>query len=473
MERAKAIATLTHDLSTKKRFQTPMQAPAFAPTVDKDLPAAGSVREHLGRHLLTNGYPMVLDMEKSQGHRLHDAASGRDYVDFFTFYASNPLGMNHPKLAGDSDGAQAFRARLMDAAINKVANSDVYTPHLARFTSTFGRVGIPEALPHAFFVSGGALAVENTLKAAFDWKVRKNMAKGYRTERGQQVMHFDHAFHGRSGYTMSLTNTDPNKVKYFPKFNWPRISAPMMNGPAHAEDIDKREAMALAQAKRFFHDHPDDIACVIVEPIQGEGGDNHLRPKFLQALKDLAHENDTLLVFDEVQTGVGLTGTFWAWQGLGVTPDLMAFGKKTQVCGMLAGGRIDEVEDNVFRMSSRINSTWGGNLVDMVRFERILEVIEEEGLVGNAWRMGEHLLSRLKAMAEEHAAVENPRGRGLMCAFDLPDGAARNSVVSRAFDAGLVVLGCGSRTVRFRPALTIDKSGLDEGLDILERVLQG
>ena len=232
--------------------------------------------------------------------------------------------------------------------------------------------------------------------------------------------------------------------------------------------------MALAQAKRFFLDHPDDIACVIVEPIQGEGGDNHLRPKFLQALKDLAHENDTLLVFDEVQTGVGLTGTFWAWQGLGVTPDLMAFGKKTQVCGMLAGGRIDEVEDNVFHMSSRINSTWGGNLVDMVRFEPHPggdRARQASSATRGAW--ASTCSNRLEAMAEEHAAVENPRGRGLMCAFDLPDGAARNEVVSRAFDAGLVVLGCGTRTVRFRPALTIDKDGLDEGLDILERVLKG
>ena len=451
-----------------------MQAPAAVDTSpNKGLPDAHSVRDRLGRHVLTDGYPMVLDMEKSQGHRLHDAATGRDYVDFFTFYASNPLGMNHPALAGDSDEAQGFRARLMDAAINKVANSDVYTAHFARFVETFGRAGIPKELPHAFFVSGGALAVENTLKAAFDWKVRKNMAKGYRTERGQQVMHFDHAFHGRTGYTMSLTNTDPKKVKYFPKFSWPRLSTPVMNGPAHAEDIEQREVLALAQAKRYFHDHPDDIACVIVEPIQGEGGDNHLRPQFLRALKALAHENDALLIFDEVQTGVGLTGTFWAWQGLGVAPDLMAFGKKTQVCGMLAGGRIDEVEENVFNTSSRVNSTWGGNLVDMVRFGRILEVIEEDDLVSNAWRMGEHLMSRLTAMADAFEAVENPRGRGLFCAFDLPDAHTRNRVVSRAFDEGLVVLGCGTRTVRFRPALTIDRSGLDEGLDILERVLKG
>src|SRR5690554_2083976 len=188
----------------------------------KQLPAAESVRSTLGRHILTDGYSIVLDMERSRGVRLHDAATGKEYLDFFTFFASNPLGMNHPKLRND----ESFMERLMDAAVNKVANSDIYTPHFARFVDTFSRVAIPEELPYAFFVSGGALAVENALKIAFDWKVQKNFAKGYTEERGHKALHLEHAFHGRSGYTMSLTNTDPEKVKYFPKFDWPRIPSP-------------------------------------------------------------------------------------------------------------------------------------------------------------------------------------------------------------------------------------------------------
>ena len=433
----------------------------------KSLPAADAVRSTLGRHLLTDGYPIVLDMEASQGAYLRDAATGRDYVDFFTFYASNPLGMNHPMLAGDSPEAQGFRERLMDAALNKVANSDVYTPHYARFVETFDRVGIPAELPHAFFVSGGALAVENALKVAFDWKVRKNKRKGYSGERGSMVMHFREAFHGRSGYTMSLTNTDPNKVAGYPKFDWPRISNPKIRGG----DVGAREDLAVRQMKQAFLDHPDEIAAIILEPIQGEGGDNHFRPEFFQTLRQLADENDALLVFDEVQTGVGLTGSFWAWQGLGVAPDVMAFGKKTQVCGILAGPRVDEVDDNVFQKSSRINSTWGGNLVDMVRFDRILEAIEAEDLIGNVQVQGEHLQARLAQMAERYDGVTDPRGRGLFCAFDLPDTATRNAVIQRAYDDGLIALGCGPRTIRFRPALTIAQADLDTGLDILDGAL--
>ena len=437
------------------------------------LPEAADVRETLGRHILADGYPMVLDMHRSRGSMLRDAVTGTEYVDLFTFYASSALGMNHDGLAGDSPEARAFRDRLMDAALNKVANSDVYTPHFARFLETFERVGIPKELPHAFFVSGGALAVENALKTAFDWKVRKNLAAG-RGERGSQVIHLREAFHGRSGYTMSLTNTDPNKVAYFPKFDWPRVSTPKIRDEhGTGETVEAREARTVQEIEAAFAAHPHDVAAILLEPIQGEGGDNHFRPAFLQALRDLADEHEALLIFDEVQTGVGLTGAFWAWQGLGVVPDVIAFGKKTQVCGILAGPRVDEVEDNVFQKSSRINSTWGGNLVDMVRFDRILEIIEAEDLVANAWRQGEHLLDRLTAMAERFdGVVRFPRGRGLMCAFDLPSAEVRNAVVNRAFEDGAIVLGCGARTIRFRPALTVTRDALDQGLDIVERAVE-
>ena len=430
------------------------------------LPNAADVRDILDRHLLADGYPMVLDMEASGGATLRDALTGTDYLDLFTFYASNPLGMNHPGLAGDGADAVAFRERLMDAALNKVANSDVYTPHFARFVQTFERVGIPRDLPHAFFVSGGALAVENALKAAFDWKVRKNLAAG-KGEKGTKVLHFKEAFHGRSGYTMSLTNTDPNKVMYFPKFDWPRIDNPKIRGG----NVEAREAEAVRQAEQAFADHPDDIASIIIEPIQGEGGDNHFRPAFFRELRRLADENDALLIFDEVQTGVGLTGTFWAYQGIGVVPDLIAFGKKTQVCGVLASTRLDEVDDNVFQKSSRINSTWGGNLVDMVRFDRILEVIEAEDLVGNAFRQSEHLMTGLRQLEDRYEGVADVRGRGLMCAFDLPSTEMRNGVVQAAYDEGAMMLGCGPRTIRFRPALTTTAADLDTGLGILDTAL--
>lgn len=430
---------------------------------------AAQVHETLGKHILTDGYDIVLDLEESQGSYLYDARNGDRYLDFFTFFASNPLGMNHPKLANDD-----FRNKIGNVAINKPSNSDVYTEAMAGFVDNFDRVGIPDYMPYSFFISGGALAVENALKVAFDWKVQKNFQKGYRHEKGHKVLHLEQAFHGRTGYTMSLTNTDPTKVKYFPKFDWPRITSPSMTYPAteeHVKHTIEKEELAIAQAKRYFEMHKDEIACILLEPIQGEGGDRHFRQEFHQALRDLADKHDAMLIYDEVQTGVGLTGKFWAHEHY-VKPDILAFGKKAQVCGILASERVDEVENNCFHVSSRINSTWGGNLVDMVRFGRILEVIEEEGLVNNAATVGDYLQDQLKELNNDFEHVSNPRGEGLFCAIDFPNGHVRDTVIQECINNKLMILSCGEKTMRFRPPLTVSNEQIDEGIDIIEKSIK-
>ncbi|POX89760.1 L-lysine 6-transaminase [Mycobacterium kansasii] len=416
------------------------------------------VHDVLGRSILVDGLDLVLDLSRSAGCYLVDARTGRRYLDMFTFVASSALGMNHPALAGDEE----FRAELTEAALNKPSNSDVYSVAMARFVETFVRVlGDPE-LPHLFFVEGGALAVENALKVAFDWKSRHNQARGIDPALGTRVLHLSGAFHGRSGYTLSLTNTKPVTVARFPKFDWPRIEAPYIRPRA---DMDALETEALRQARAAFEAHPHDIACFIAEPIQGEGGDRHFRPEFFVAMRQLCDEHDALLIFDEVQTGCGLTGTPWAYQQLGVAPDVVAFGKKTQVCGMMAGRRVDEITDNVFAVKSRLNSTWGGNLVDMVRARRILEVIEGEGLFEHAARQGRHLRARLDELAQEFPGlVLHPRGRGLMCAFSLPTTADRDDVIRRLWQRGVIVLPAGDDGVRFRPALTVTRAEIDAAI---------
>ncbi|WP_445169150.1 L-lysine 6-transaminase [Mycolicibacterium sp. Dal123E01] len=424
-----------------------------------------NVRAVLARSILADGLDLVLDLERSSGSWLIDARDGKRYLDMFTFFASSALGMNHPRLAGDV----VFRAELAQAAINKPSNSDVYTVPMACFVDTFVRVlGDPD-LPHLFFVDGGALAVENACKVAFDWKSRHNEARGIDPALGTRVMHLRGAFHGRSGYTLSLTNTDPVKVARFPKFDWPRIDAPYARPGA---DMDALEAESVSQARAAFDAHPHDIACFIVEPIQGEGGDRHFRPQFFAAMRALCDEYDALMIADEVQTGCGITGTAWAYQQLGFTPDVVAFGKKTQVCGVMAGRRVDEVPDNVFAVSSRINSTWGGNLVDMVRSRRILEVIEAEVLFANATEMGAHLLAGLRELARQFPdVVGEVRGRGLMCAFSLPSAERRDAVVAALWERGVIMLGCGADSVRFRPALTVTRAEIDRALAALSEVL--
>jgi L-lysine 6-transaminase len=433
--------------------------------------APGQVHEVLRRHLLADGFPLVVDLERSQGSWLVDAMTGYRYLDLYTFFASSPLGINPPEIVEDPE----FLAELTRAAANKPANSDAYTVPYAEFVETFARVLGDPALPHLFFIEGGALAVENALKVAFDWKSRLNESRGLSPDLGTNVLHLTRAFHGRTGYTMSLTNTDPVKTARYPKFAWPRIDVPAVRFPVadHLAEIEKAERHAYDQARHAFQLYPDDIACFIAEPIQGEGGDNHLRPEFLQAIQQLCRDNDALFILDEVQTGVGLTGTTWAYQQLGLEPDIVAFAKKVQLGGIMAGRRVDDVPDNVLQVSGRINSTWGGGLADMVRSRRLLEVIERDDLVRNAAERGTHLLAGLEDLQRRHPALlSNVRGRGLMCAVDLPDADLRAELVRRLYeDEKVLALACGTSSVRFRPALNVTDDILDQALAAFDRAL--
>lgn len=439
-------------------------------THNRDAIPAGEVLNVLKRRILVDGFGFVLDPQASHGAYLHDAVGGHDFLDFYAFFASQPVTHNHPRMREPE-----FQARLLTAATTKVANSDIYTRFYAEFVSTVDRVAGLPGFEHFFFIDGGALAIENALKAAFDWKVRKNLAAG-RGELGTQVIHFRNAFHGRTGYTMSLTNTDPKKTMYFPKFSWPRVDAPQIDfslpEPQRTDDVAARERQALEQIERAVAENPHDIAALIIEPIQGEGGDNHFRGEFLRSLRELADRHEFLLIFDEVQTGVGITGRMWCCQHFDVLPDILCFGKKMQICGLMAGGRIDDV-DNVFKVSSRINSTWGGNLADMVRATQYLRIIEEEQLVQRAAETGQYLLDGLHQLADKHAGVSAVRGRGLMCAFDLPDGRTRDALRRACYERRMLVLPCGSRSLRFRPVLDVSTADVDRGLEILDEALTG
>jgi L-lysine 6-transaminase len=429
------------------------------------------VRGRLARHVLTDGFHLTLDLRRSRGSVIVDAETGERYLDLYAFYASAPLGINPPDIADDRE----FMAVLAEAAVNKPTNPDIYTSQYADFVETFARVLGDPALPHLFFIEGGALAVENALKCAFDWKSRHNEAHGRSPRLGTKVIHLTCAFHGRSGYTLSLTNTDPVKTDRYPMFDWPRIDVPAITFPLseHLADVVPAEQHALRQAAAAFAANPHDIACFIAEPIQSEGGDNHMRPEFLQAMQRLCRENDALFVLDEVQTGVGATGTAWAYQQLGLEPDVVAFGKKVQLGGIMAGRRVDEVPGNVFQVSSRINSTWGGGLVDMVRSRRLLEVIERDHLFDQAASTGAWLLAELEDLgARFPGLVSNVRGRGLMCAVDLPGAQERDLLLGILREQEKVLLlPAGTRSVRFRPALTISQGELATARKAIERSL--
>ena len=439
-----------------------------------------NVHSMIGKHMLADGMEQVIDLNKSHGSWLVDARDGKEYLDLFSMFASMPIGYNHPLLLENKE-------RLIAPTLNKITNSDIYSTEMAEFVSTMGRIAQPDYLPYAFYVEGGALAVENALKAAFDWKVRKNLAAGI-GEKGSKIIHFKECFHGRTGYTMSMTDSpDPRKTMYYPQFDWPRIDNPTINFPLDEESLNKviqAENTAVDQILEALDKNKNEIAGLIIEPIQGEGGDNHFRCEFFQQLRQLADEHEFLLIYDEVQTGAGITGSMWAHQqfnpnkcncdcnNANTQPDIISFGKKTQVCGIFAGKKLDEVENNVFHESSRLNSTWGGNIVDMVRITIYLEIIAKEKLVENASENGLYLLQKLQGIQEEYSdIVSNARGSGLFAAFDLQDSEQRDSLASLIISEGALILGSGKKSIRFRPHLTISKEEIDLADQIIRRAI--
>ena len=236
-------------------------------------------------------------------------------------------------------------------------------------------------------------------------------------------------------------------------------------------DVAALEEAALAELETFRNRCPaggDKIAAVLIEPIQCEGGDRHFRPEFMQGLRDFCDRADALLCYDEVQTGFFGSGKPWMWQHHGVAPDVAAFGKMAQVCGIYAGPRVDEVEDNVFVRSSRINSTWGSNLVDMVRSRRFIELIVENDYAANTAARGEQILAGLRRIAKDTGAFTNPRGVGSLLAVDYADGDARNAAIGRCYEERLLTLPCGPRSLRLRIPLNLTEQEADEVLNRVE-----
>ena len=392
--------------------------------------------ETLKNHVLVDGFHVVVDQTNSLGSYVADLNTGKKYLDCYSQFASQPMGWKHSAL---------IKSQIEMGIVGKVklANSDMYSEEYAGFVEAFS--DITPDFDYYFFIDGGALGVENALKAAFDWKAKKLGYTHTVDINNMDVFHLKNAFHGRTGYTLSLTNTTPEKTALFPKFRWTTVEPDW-------RDIEER-----------MH---DEVAAIIIEPIQGEGGDNHFPPKFFTNLRQIADANDCLLIFDEVQTGMGATGEMWAYEHFGIIPDMICFGKKTQVCGFCSTERIDEVEDNVFHNSGRINSTWGGNIVDMVRSRHIIDAIHKYDLIQNARDVGKHLLWGLRTLP----VIDNARGMGLMIAFDFSEEYVRDLAMTM-LSKNMLVLKSGKKSIRLRPPLTFSIEDADHAISFIREAI--
>ena len=412
--------------------------------------------ERLKKHILVDGYHIIADLEKSHGSWIVDKETGKKYLDCYSQFASQTLGWNNEDL-------KEKLKNIDSVVLHKVANADLYSEPYIKFVETFA--SITEDFKYLFFIEGGAAAVENALKIAFDWKCQID-AKHKRTD-GQylDVIHLKEAFHGRSGYTLSLTNTGTLKTKWFPKFPWTRVTNPKIHFPIQEHKVKNLESISLNEIRIALE--KKNVAAIIFETIQGEGGDNHFRSEFLQEVKDMADFHEAMFILDEIQCGMGITGKWWAYQHYGIIPDILVFGKKSQVCGCCSTEKVDLVKDNVFHQSGRINSTWGGNLMDMVRATAIIEIMNKNKIVENAELVGNYFLNQMNQIKGD---IDNIRGKGLMLAFDLPN-TERRDVVFNKLRENVMVLKSGTRSIRFRPCLTFTKNEVDLAINFIKNSL--
>lgn len=423
-----------------------------------------SIIERLKKHILVDGFHVVVDLKKSKDSWIKDAETGKQYLDCYSQFASQPFGWNYEPFMNKD------MSRLRDIAHIKLANSDMYSEVYADFVEAFS--DITPDFSNYFFIDGGAMGVENALKASFDWKCQIVPRHQQNDGADLDVVHLKQAFHGRSGYALSLTNSSEIKTKWFPKFKWTRVENPKifrhpLLGELDLATMKTLEDMALMKIQAHMVDNK--VAAVIVETIQGEGGDNHFRPEFFQGIRRLCDSYNAMMILDEVQTGMGLTGKWWAYEHMGVKPDMICFGKKSQVCGFCANDRVKEAKDNVFVQSGRINSTWGGNSVDMERSRLIIETINDQSLLLQAEITGDFFLKKLRTI--DNSEVSNVRGMGLMIAFDLPNTERRNKVIEKMHEVGLLALKSGENSIRFRPALTFSCEDANTAVEFVKKAL--
>ena len=411
-------------------------------------------------NFLFDSYPTVWNVKKSHNSFLY-SSDDEKFLDFHGGFGSNPIGWNHPKLL------KHFKDNIdTHIFINKPANCDFYTQEYIDFINKFKNQVIPETYPYCFFIDGGALSVENALKIAMDWKYQKNGDKNEELS----IAHFTNAFHGRSGYTMSLTNTEQHKIKNFTKFNWPRfLSSPKME----FSDVPFQKVyddLAIEEIEKYMKDNKKQVAGMIIEPVQCEGGDRHYTKYFLQNLQRICNQNDILFIVDEVQTGFYTTGKPWCFQHYDIEPDLVAFGKKTQQCGVFGGKRLDELESHCFNTSGRLGSTWGGNHIDMIRSSKIIDIIKEDNLEDNTIERGNQWLSNMKTI--ESNEINYIRNIGLLMSFDMKTTEKRNEFLDILRKNKLLCLGAGDKTIRMRPNLAVSSEEIEECIEKTKISLQ-
>lgn len=377
-----------------------------------------------------NRYPVVF--EKGEGVYLYDT-EGRKYLDFAAGIAVNALGYGHP----------AYNKALQGQLGKLIHISNLY--YNVPMIEAGRKVLRISGMDKVFFTNSGTEAIEGALKAA------KKYASQRDGKAGHSIIAMNHSFHGRSVGALSITGTPSYREPF----------EPLMGGVKFAEFNNLDSVKALVD---------DTVCAIIAEPIQGEGGIHPASPEFLQGLRKLCDEKDILLIFDEIQCGMGRTGHYFAWQGYGVDPDIMTCAKALG-CGFPVGAFLLNAKAAARSLEPGDHgSTYGGNPLACAAVSQVIDIFEQEDLIGHVRELAPYLEEKLDGLVNGCTYVKARRGKGFMQGLVL-DGIPVGQVVSKAMENGLLAISAGGNVLRLVPPLVIEKGHIDKMIEILQKCL--
>ncbi len=427
---------------------------------------------------------LVIDDVASRGPFAVDV-DGNVLLDLFANFALGALGYNHPAIL-DVTRSEAFA----HAAANPTSTPFVTTSSWFDFLEALQTRYAPAGMTKVFCVDGGGEGVEAALKAAFIVHAERTRERdglpANPLELGEEeqsaildnrgtdavVVTFSGAFHGRGLGPLSATHSKVIHKADLPAFPWPMVPFPANRFPldAHDEENAAAEAASIAELQRVLDLRPGKVAAILVEPLQSEGGDRHASPAFYRKVQELAGAAGAAFILDEVQTGVGMSGTLWAHEQLALPrpPDIVCFGKKMQMGGFFATPQFD------IKQFGRMYQTKNGDRARAMIAEAILRTVVDDGLLERVRSVGSHFLGGLEHLAAQHPRlVTQPRGLGLLLAFDLPSPTMRDEFLKRTLKRGVFASYTGTRSVRLRPHLITEIAHVDDALAVFDEVLGG
>lgn len=403
-------------------------------------------------------YGIKIDFDKSHGSYLHDKITKNEYLDFFGMYATLALGYNHPIF-----DSSAFKNRILKIASCKIVNNEILSDEAQSFDKIFtDYVSQNGKFSHFHYSCTGALAIEAAVKTAIDYK-------GYENPR---IISFGGSFHGINGYGGFFTERiggPGQRLNGFPaqltscNCQWPKFDNPVMTYENGAlKDNDNKVQSVLKKVEDCIIIENSQISGILVEPIQCTFGDKYFSKTFFIGLRKIADKYDIPLIFDEIQIGFGGTGKVWYFEHLPVEPDIVVFGKKVQLAGIM----VKEKFAKIFSKPIRLEVTWDSNIIDMLRGEFIVKAYKEYNILDNVNKMS----NRLRNGLEETRNLKNIRNSGLLFAFDFENETLRNNFTKRLYENKMLCNKSGNCTVRFRPNLSISESEIDKALEIIKKV---